>query len=300
MAVLVGLLGLTALLAVAYLWAAGQDPATPAAPPSTSETTTAPPPTKEPSSLRIERDNTAVLLEGNVKTASEREALLAAVRNSGFEVDDAITISPDVTDSDTRLVAVLLPPLLDGTEDGELSLREGTVTITGEALDPVEAEEIRAAIDDMTAAGLIVDDLTTTRILPESVQIVALQEEIDQIFELARTIEGQYPNFAVSIDELSVGATNTLDRVAVAMRRYPLPAADVIGHADATGSKATNLALSEARALTVLDYLVDVGVDPGRLDAIGRGETEPVADNNTEGGRAENRRVDFVVKRRTG
>jgi len=128
------------------------------------------------------------------------------------------------------------------------------VTLTGELLDPIEAEELAAAIDAAAAGGLDVDDRTTVRVLSESVQIVALQEEIEQIFELARTLDGQSPNFDVSLDELSTGATTTLDRVVVAMRRYPLPHADILGHTDATGSAASNLELSEERAGVVLQY----------------------------------------------
>jgi outer membrane protein OmpA-like peptidoglycan-associated protein len=198
------------------------------------------------------------------------------------------------------VVAALLAPLLDGTDDGELTLNDGTVTITGEAFDPVEAEEIAAAINTASTAGLMVDDQTTIRVLPEAVQITKLQEEIDQIFELAREIEGQYPNFDVAVEELSPGATETLDRVAVAFRRYPLPAADIIGHTDSTGSRSSNQELSENRAQTVTDYLTGAGVEPDRLETIGRGESEPTADNDTEAGRAENRRVDFIVKKREG
>ena len=102
----------------------------------------------------------------------------------------------------------------------------------------------------------------------------------------------------LSVEELRSGAQSTLDRVAVAFRRYPLPAADIIGHTDSTGSEAINQPLSEARAETVMEYLVGVGVDSERLTATGRGESEPVADNSTEIGRAENRRVDFFVKQR--
>lgn len=301
LAAIVGLGGLVLLLALAYWWAAGQTEPTPVEVPVTVLSTTAPAaPVSEPSSVRIDRDGNTVRLEGTVKTESERDALIAAATNSGLEVDDRITVSLDVDDSDPRVVAALLAPLLDGTDDGDLALDDGTVTITGEALDPVEAEEIRYAIDTATAAGLTVHDQTTIRVLPESVQIVALQKEIDQIFELAREIEGQYPNFAISVEELGSGAITTLDRVAVAFRRYPLPAADIIGHTDSTGSAATNQALSEARAQTVMEYLVDVGVEAGRLEAIGRGENEPLADNSTESGRAENRRVDFLVKKREG
>ena len=68
------------------------------------------------------------------------------------------------------------------------------------------------------------------------------------------------------------------------MRRYPLPAADIIGHTDSIGSAADNQALSESRAQTVMTYLVELGVEPDRLQAIGRGEAEPVAENDTDGG----------------
>ncbi len=302
-AALVALIGLALLLALAYWWASRQtEPvAIQPAPATTTTSTTAPPP-PEPvaSSVNIERSGNAVTLSGMVQTESERDALTAAVANAGLDVDDQITVSEEVADSDPRVIAALLANLLDGTDDGQLTLSDGRVTITGEALDPVEAEEIQAAIDTATAAGLEVNNQTTVRVLPAAVQVEKLQEEINQIFELAREIEGQYPNFDISVDGLSDGATATLDRVAVAMRRYPLPAADVIGHTDSTGPAATNQTLSEERAQAVADYLVDVGVEAERLQVIGRGEDQPIADNNSEEGRAQNRRVDFLVKLREG
>jgi outer membrane protein OmpA-like peptidoglycan-associated protein len=284
MAAAIGVLGLVVLLTAVYWWTTRQEPVVVVEPvPVTTTQVAAPEVIEVPSSLTVEREDTTIRLSGMVKTASEREALVAAVTDSGFEAEDAITVSPTVIDSDTRLLALLLPPVLNGT---------------GEALDPVEEEEIGNAIDAAKAAGLTVEDETTVRVLSEAVQIVALQEEINQIFELARTIEGQKPNFDVSIDELSPGATATLDRVSVAMRRYPLPSADIIGHTDSTGSAATNLELSEQRAQVVLDYLTGAGIDASRLTATGEGENQPIADNSDEAGRAENRRVDFIVKSR--
>jgi len=70
----------------------------------------------------------------------------------------------------------------------------------------------------------------------------------------------------------------------------------VEGHTDNVGSAASNKTLSEQRATAVLNYLVERGVDKKRLKAVGLGLTKPIADNNTEEGRAKNRRVELVIK----
>ena len=68
------------------------------------------------------------------------------------------------------------------------------------------------------------------------------------------------------------------------------------GHTDSVGSEAYNQRLAEARAEAVKAYLVRHGVDVKRVRAIGKGKTEPVADNATAEGRARNRRVDVSVQ----
>jgi OOP family OmpA-OmpF porin len=68
------------------------------------------------------------------------------------------------------------------------------------------------------------------------------------------------------------------------------------GHTDSVGSDAYNQALSERRAKAVVDYLGTLGIDASRMQAVGAGEANPVADNGTDEGRAQNRRV---VLRRT-
>jgi len=67
--------------------------------------------------------------------------------------------------------------------------------------------------------------------------------------------------------------------------------ANATGHTDDVGDEAYNLKLSERRAQAVVDYLAAKGVASGRVTAIGMGETKPLADNSTEEGRAQNRRV---------
>jgi OOP family OmpA-OmpF porin len=70
------------------------------------------------------------------------------------------------------------------------------------------------------------------------------------------------------------------------------------GHTDAVGDPAANLRLSQDRADAVVRWLVLAGVSSDRLEAVGYGDTRPVAENDTDAGRAENRRVEFQVNTR--
>lgn len=91
-------------------------------------------------------------------------------------------------------------------------------------------------------------------------------------------------------------AEQTLDVVGDVLRRYPALAVEIGGHTDAIGTDAYNLRLSERRAAEVRRYLVERWqIAPERLTAVGYGESEPVATNGNETGRALNRRVEFAV-----
>ena len=78
------------------------------------------------------------------------------------------------------------------------------------------------------------------------------------------------------------------------MGDVPFATALIEGHTDSVGSDAYNLKLSDRRAKSVYDYLTSRGVDPGRLSSIGKGESAPIADNETEEGRQQNRRVMLI------
>lgn len=87
-----------------------------------------------------------------------------------------------------------------------------------------------------------------------------------------------------------------VDDVADLLRRNPqIQRIRVEGHTDWIGSDAYNQHLSEARARAVRDYLIQKGIEPGRLEAVGYGESRPIADNNSVQGRARNRRTEFTV-----
>ncbi|MGN6277888.1 MAG: OmpA family protein [Sphingomonas sp.] len=87
----------------------------------------------------------------------------------------------------------------------------------------------------------------------------------------------------------------TLDQVAQVLSQYNETYIDVYGHTDSTGSDAYNQQLSERRASSVASYLETRGVQAARVGTKGFGETQPIAPNDTEEGRAANRRVEIRI-----
>jgi len=98
-------------------------------------------------------------------------------------------------------------------------------------------------------------------------------------------------HFAFDSAELTAEDKAELDRIAARLTELEFVGGTATGHTDSVGDEAYNQKLSERRAQAVVDYLAAKGVAPGRVTAIGMGETKPRADNATEEGRAENRRV---------
>ncbi len=88
----------------------------------------------------------------------------------------------------------------------------------------------------------------------------------------------------------------TLDDVAAVLDRYDQSVIDIVGHADSDGADDYNLNLSRQRASSVARYLVDRGVLADRLYVDGRGESQPIASNLTQDGKAQNRRVEILIR----
>ncbi len=99
--------------------------------------------------------------------------------------------------------------------------------------------------------------------------------------------------FATGSADIDPESDAILQEAADAINAAPGIAVEVVGHTDDQGAEARNQELSEQRANAVLDRLVELGVDADRLTARGAGEAEPVADNETDEGRAANRRIAF-------
>lgn len=94
--------------------------------------------------------------------------------------------------------------------------------------------------------------------------------------------------------DLMPSALPVLDSLAQVLKNYPDMQVEILAYTDSIGSDKYNLELSEKRARAVMQYLVGEGIDPKRLRAIGKGESEAIGNNGTEKGRALNRRVEFL------
>lgn len=90
-------------------------------------------------------------------------------------------------------------------------------------------------------------------------------------------------------------ARKNLESLANSLDEYPNTDLLIVGHTDARGSDQYNERLSEQRASSAARYLSSLGVSTGRLDAQGRGEYEPVAENESDWGRQQNRRVEIAI-----
>ncbi|WP_230480960.1 OmpA family protein [Sphingomonas sp. Leaf21] len=101
--------------------------------------------------------------------------------------------------------------------------------------------------------------------------------------------------FAYNSSQVQPQFRQTLDQVADILSQYKQTYIDVYGHTDSTGSDAYNQTLSERRAVAVADYLASRGVQPARIGTRGFGKTQPIASNDTEEGRAANRRVEIKI-----
>lgn len=102
--------------------------------------------------------------------------------------------------------------------------------------------------------------------------------------------------FETSSAKLSPAGQRDLQQLAIHLRNNPNSTVTVIGHTDSTGSLEYNQILSENRARAVSTKLIAGGVAPARITTVGQGPTRPIASNDTPEGRAQNRRVEIIIR----
>lgn len=88
-----------------------------------------------------------------------------------------------------------------------------------------------------------------------------------------------------------------LNKILMAILKFPRSNIEVVGHTDSSGSKSLNMKLSEKRAKNIAEFLIKLGgIDSARVSGVGVGDTQPIASNETKEGRAENRRIEIIIQ----
>ena len=126
---------------------------------------------------------------------------------------------------------------------------------------------------------------------PASVKPEPVQSEVITLSDAGDVL------FAFNQSELTPAAQSKLDSLMPKLQSADVVSIKVIGHTDSVGSDTYNQALSERRASSVAAYLLSQGLAPNKLTSAGKGQSQRVADNETEEGRAKNRRVELHVNR---
>lgn len=217
--------------------------------------------------------------------------LLAEVDGDGVHFSGVIPDDGSAIDLTTAGEAIWGQGTVDvsGLTAGDTTWAGATVTVTGatapgdqryEAL----AEEIRSRFD-----GLAEVDTSGVEVDTGPEAVAAVQSAIDQ------ALADQPITFGQDSSDIDSTSDELLASIADQLGGLPGVAVEVVGHTDDLGPADQNLTLSQLRAEAVVTRLVELGVDQARFTARGAGESEPIADNGTSAGRAQNRRIELVL-----
>jgi len=230
-------------------------------------------------------------LSGNVPDNSIHAAIAQAASRKFFgeKVVDNLKAS---VGAPSGFAAAVVPALgaLSRVSTGTLVVTDREVKLSGDALYDAAAAQIRAGLGkDFPQGFQFKPDIS---VKPASAPVDA--SVCQQLFsELLGKAKVRFESGRASIDPDSTGLLDHLVEIAL---RCPNSNIEVAGHTDADGEDAANQALSEKRAQAVVDYLVKAGLPASRFTAVGYGSTQPVAGNDTDDGKAQNRRIEFLVR----
>ncbi len=248
----------------------------------------------------IRRDDGAVEMQGDLRDRNmQRTAASYASAQFGF---DAVV---DETALRGDLPVLWYTHILAGLEalsllnTGQVEVFADRVLVKGEVQNERFIEEIRGVIGRKLPGGTDVAlDITVNPVLKKpavSSQRAELCEA--QIGTILARAQITFPPGETEITEESQPIVEGIARI---LEECPGARFEIAGYTDSQGRESSNLAISQARAVAVLNALIDLEVRQVFLVARGFGEEDPIADNQTEEGRAANRRIEFRVIRRDG
>lgn len=237
-----------------------------------------PAPALKPTTAGAAVNGGRVVLTGTVPTEQARKALVDAATTAygAGNVDDRLTIDASVSDEGLTGLSRALAVLGKDAKGATAQLTDGVITLSG----TVASKAIKdAAVNAGSSSGTTVVDL------------LAVAEVQAQLIDLPPV------TFLDNSATLTADGQAALVKAATILQANPAVRVSIEGHTDTRGSAASNLRLSQARAQTVLEVLVSLGVARDRLTSAGFGESRLRVPDDTAANKALNRRVEFIVAR---
>src|SRR6202035_4850551 len=230
-------------------------------------------------------------LTGYVPDNNVHAALAAAAGRKFFSEKVVDNLKASVG-APSGFASAVVPALgaLSRLSTGTLVVSDREVNLSGDAFHDAAAAQIRAGLGkDFPQGWQVKADLSVQPAAPP-VDGTVCQQLFSDLLAKGKI---RFDSRRTAIDPDSAGL---LDRLIETALRCPTVNVEIAGHTDGDGEDGFNQALSEKRAQAVTDYLVKAGLPADRFTATGYGSTQPVASNGTDEGKAQNRRIEFVVR----
>ncbi len=263
--------------------------------------------------LSAVKENGSITVTGFVPSPEAKAAILsaAAKANAGVGIIDKLAVASGVPEGmDWAAASTFALSRLAGLDQGRADLTITDLNVTGTAADEAAKGAAEAALTAEVPQGLKVmaaiaapqnpgDPAPAPDAAAKTPAAVVPPGKIafpDICNDLIRRATGvKYVTFDTDKADLKEGLTGAVDELLFVVQTCPGLNIAIEGHTDSDASDSYNVSLSQRRADAIRSYLVSRGVAAERLQALGKGESEPIADNATEEGKSRNRRIEFRV-----
>ena len=235
----------------------------------------------------------AVVLDGYVQNADEKAAVLAHAKSvyGNRYTDRTIRIAAGAPNGQWETAIKQQMSNLNKMDSGQAFLEDKSASLVGK-MGSAEEKAVLMSTSAMPSAYTLTESIS----VPAGPATVIRSQDVCQ--DLISGLKGNdRVNFRYGKADIDPSSFAMLNKLAGAIKRCPDFVVRVEGHTDSDGGDAYNLRLSDLRAGTVAAYLQDQNVPAANVTAQGFGETNPIASNATAEGKAQNRRIDFIVTR---
>lgn len=257
----------------------------------TPQTNSTPSVAKRPASIEINSSNNQIKLSGFVASEKDANDIRQGLDNL-FGVDgyfDELEVSDSVESADWIDDALIVTSEIRDVPEFVVNILAGQMSLSGSVTDRETARDLSIAATEIAGDKLgVLNNFSINRSADSSEDLMALS-----LLQELEALPTDKIVFNKNSTTLADSAKEVLDDVAAAILGYNDLVVEIAGHTDSSGDAVTNLRLSKERATAVQEYLVEKNVPGSRLSPIGYGETAPISDNDTEAGRAANRRIEF-------